>query len=139
MFGSRCGVRGIGVFPPCLDGGGVFTFDRVDDVVVEAESCRMCIGIYRPVDCAEIVDDVAADENEHALLSQYRQLATRLEMPRGRAGEVDRQLRHRHVRMGEDVGKHGPCAVVDAPGCGAADRRGSTHGSQKIGDAQSHT
>jgi len=52
MFGGRRGVGGVGVFLPRLDGGGVFAFDRSDDVAAAANFSVKVIGKKSPGFCS---------------------------------------------------------------------------------------
>ena len=69
----------------------------------------------RPVDPAEVVDHVAAPDDQHPRVAERGEPATELDVVLERLGGVDRQLHDGHVGVGEQVGEHGPGAVIDAP------------------------
>ena len=68
-----------------------------------------------PCVCMQVVDDVAAADDEHALVAQGRKPLAQLIMESGRLGLVDAELHDRDVRLGEYVSQHRPCPVVEPP------------------------
>ena len=53
--------------------------------------------------CVQVVDDVAATHDEHALVAQRREALRRLVVKLRAFGLVNAQLHDGHVRAGEDV------------------------------------
>ena len=80
----------------------------------------------------QVVHEVAAPHDQHALVAQRRELLRGLEMPRGGLGLVDAELDDRNVRFGIDVHEHRPGAVIEAP---AAIHR-DVHGREQLRDAR---
>ena len=68
-----------------------------------------CIGV-------QIVNEIAASDNQNALVAQRRELSAYIEMKGGRLSLVDAKLDDRNVSSRIDMAKHRPCAVVQTPG-----------------------
>ena len=68
-----------------------------------------CIGM-------EIVHEIAAANDQDALVPKGRKLFADLKMEGRGLGFVDTGLHDRNVGSGINVSKHGPCAVIQAPG-----------------------
>src|SRR5450759_685786 len=68
-----------------------------------------------PVHPAEVVHDIAAGDDENAMLAQRRQLGAEFEVVVEALVGVDAQLHDRAGRVRKGVHKHRPGAVVDAP------------------------
>src|SRR5450759_4141120 len=68
-----------------------------------------------PVHPAEVVHDIAAGDDENAMLAQRRQLGAEFEVVVEALVGVDAQLHDRDGRVRKGVHKHRPGAVVDAP------------------------
>ena len=64
---------------------------------------------------AQVVDDVAAAQDQHALVAQRRERAADGEVLRRREPRVDAELDHRDVGGRAQVQEHAPRAVVEAP------------------------
>ena len=64
----------------------------------------------------EIVHEIAAADDEHALVPKWRQLPADLKMERRGLGLVDAELHDGNVGSRINVSQHGPCTVIEAPG-----------------------
>src|SRR3546814_5845221 len=63
-----------------------------------------------PVDATEVVHDVAAAHDQHALAAERREAGAEVEVVLERLQGVDRQLHDGNVGVGEHVSKHRPGA-----------------------------
>src|SRR5256885_8584129 len=70
---------------------------------------------------SQVVNDVAAADDQHAFVAQRREMRTERVMKRRRLRGVDRELHDRHVRFRKRMLEHRPGAMVEAPGLIEAD------------------
>lgn len=68
-----------------------------------------------PGDQAEVVDDVAAADDEDAAVPQGSEFSGEGEMACGVEGGVEAHLDHRHIRQRKQVAQDRPSAVVESP------------------------
>ena len=67
------------------------------------------------VEHRQVVDDVAAGDDEHAVVTQWCEALTKLEVVRRRLAGIDRELHDRNVSVGVQVTEHAPCSVIQPP------------------------
>ena len=72
--------------------------------------------LFVPVDAAQVVDDVAAGEDQHPLAAQGRKSPADSVMLGGLQAAVDAQLHDGDVGLRKDPAQDRPGAVVNAPG-----------------------
>ena len=64
----------------------------------------------------KVVHEVAAADDQYALVPKGRQFPADIEMKLGWLRLIDAELDDRNVGRGINVLEHGPCAVIEAPG-----------------------
>ena len=79
--------------------------NRFAHIVVEA--CRPVVRrAAAPADQAQVVNDVAAADDQHAFVAQRRELHAERVMKRRRLRGIDRELHDRHVRRRKRMLEH---------------------------------
>ena len=63
----------------------------------------------------QIVDHVAAPDDEHSFITQWRKPLRRFIVKFGWLCFVNTELHHRDICLGKDMSKHGPGAVIETP------------------------
>lgn len=74
--------------------------------------------LYRPPIpdiSVQVVDNIAATEDEDALVPQRRQTLPYRIMEFGRLGRINAQLHHGHIGIGKYVAQDRPCTVIEPP------------------------
>ena len=74
------------------------------DIGVETDRPVVLRGRVCEVHRAQVVHDVPAAENEHALVPERVEASAEIEVIRRRLGEIDGELHHRHVGGWHDMG-----------------------------------
>ncbi len=86
---------------------------------------------------AQIVRDIAAAEDEHALVTERRQRAPELEVGGGRGSVIDAQLHDGTGRIREQIVEDGPGPVIEPPvqadgGARGREQRGDTTSERRV-------
>src|ERR1041384_6285468 len=68
--------------------------------------------MFAPGLCVTVMDTISAANNQHALVPKARQLPAEFIVKLRFTRHIDLKLNHWHVRIGIDVTKNGPCAVI---------------------------
>ena len=113
--GVRRGGGEVGVAGEPRDVAGIVEHDG-HGVLVEPLRPVVAGFTHRPTDLAQVVDDVAAADDQHPVPAQRRQPRAQFEVVVPGLGRVDGQLHHRDVGRGEHMRQDRPGSVVEAPG-----------------------
>src|SRR3569623_1650668 len=120
MLGGRHAPTGVGA-------GGLIIDERV--VIAGQQLLFHLLGktlrpferrrVRRPVQAAEVVNDVATADDEYVLVAQYGETSGERIMPLRRLGGIDAELHHRDVGGRKGMDQHRPSAVIETPALSA--------------------